>query len=145
MSQAMCTSKACNSNNKFCHKQQIIPHEQDTMQGTLLSAEQKLGVSFFKSQIYSYVLYIHKIHVLTPGWKTSLMLAAYIKYNSDLTRKLSRRMLWPWGVQQTCPVEYNTLWNIIWNIIYKDMDISKVRLKTPEEFWETIYFNLVPL
>lgn len=90
----MRTSKACNSKNKFCRKQQIIPHGQDTMQGTLPSAEQKLGVDFLKSQIYSYVLYIHKVHMLTRGEKTSWMWAAYIKYNSDLTRKLSEPMLW---------------------------------------------------
>lgn len=45
-----------------------------------------------------FVLYIHKVYVLT-GEKISSMLIVYAKYNSDLTTKLSTRMSWFEGVQ----------------------------------------------
>lgn len=62
---------------------------------------------FLKSQIY-YVSYTHKSMCWHPGEKMLINAGStYIKSNSDLTTKLSARMLWPWGTQQTCPVAMN--------------------------------------
>lgn len=47
MLQGMGVSKTYNNNNKLCDKQQTILHGRDTMQCTMTSAEQKLGVTIF--------------------------------------------------------------------------------------------------
>lgn len=101
-------------------------------QGAILSAIGRADVgSQLKKHTLLFLCFVDPQSRGLLGEKTSSMLMAYIKYNRDLTRKLSARMLRLWELPQTCPVamkhhslEYNL----------QRWDTSQVRLETLGEF-----------
>lgn len=125
----LCTSKTHNS-SRFCKEISKKPFYADKVQFSVHCHQQSRSwVHFFLK-----VRFIHMFCTSTKyvcwhlGEKISSVVAAYVRYNSNLTRQLSTRVLWLWGIHQ-CQ------WNItLWNIIYQDMDTVKVRLETLGSF-----------